>query len=257
MTTPDMSAFGKYIPGFDFLQNLTRQAAGSVAPGGSSGVSGMPPLSQWVAPTFSVEDLEKRIQELRAVQFWLDQNAKALGATVQALEVQKMTLSALRGMNVKLQDVAEAFKVRPAFTGSATGAAGAPAPAPAPASAPTAQAPTGDAPEGAKPAVDPMQWWGALTQQFQTIASGAIKDMADQTAKAAEQMSQTVQATAKVAATRATAKPEAAAGQKSRAAKTAGATAAKSGKGAGSSRAAAKSTTRTATTPKPRKASGG
>ena len=30
--------------------------------------------------------------------------------------------------------------------------------------------------------VDPMQWWGALTQQFQEIAANAMKDAAQQTA---------------------------------------------------------------------------
>jgi hypothetical protein len=30
--------------------------------------------------------------------------------------------------------------------------------------------------------IDPMQWWGALTQQFQQIASSAMKDAARQTA---------------------------------------------------------------------------
>ncbi len=69
----------------------------------------MPPLSGWVAPTISVEELEKRISELKAVQFWLDQNSRALTATVQALEVQKMTLSTLQGMNVAMGDIAKAF----------------------------------------------------------------------------------------------------------------------------------------------------
>jgi hypothetical protein len=31
--------------------------------------------------------------------------------------------------------------------------------------------------------VDPMQWWGALTQQFQTIAAEAMKDAAQKTAR--------------------------------------------------------------------------
>jgi hypothetical protein len=39
---------------------------------------------------------EKRIEELKAVHFWLEANSKALGATVQALEVQKMTLATLK-----------------------------------------------------------------------------------------------------------------------------------------------------------------
>jgi hypothetical protein len=28
-----------------------------------------------------------------------------------------------------------------------------------------------------------MQWWGALTQQFQTIAAAAVKDVADKAMK--------------------------------------------------------------------------
>lgn len=192
MSSPDLNAFAKYIPGFEFLQNLTRQTAGSVAPGLQSGVPGMPQLSHWVAPTFDVEELEKRIQDLRAVHFWLDQNTKALGATIQALEVQKMTLATLKGMNVSLGEMAEAFRVKPEQTEAK--AAPAPQPAAAPATAPAT------APEGAdQPQVDPMQWWNALTQQFQTIASGALQDMAEHASRAAEQVVQTVQAGAEAA----------------------------------------------------------
>ena len=58
------------------------------------------------APTMSVEELDKRIQELKAVQFWLEQNARAITATVvQALEVQKMTPATLQGMNVAMGDM--------------------------------------------------------------------------------------------------------------------------------------------------------
>ena len=32
-------------------------------------------------------------------------------------------------------------------------------------------------------AVDPMQWWGSLTQQFQNIASAAMQDVAAQAMK--------------------------------------------------------------------------
>jgi hypothetical protein len=78
--------FGKFVPGFDFLQSLAK--------GASSSIPQLPNLSNWVAPTISVEELEKRIDELKAVQFWLEQNSRALTATVQALEVQKMTLAA-------------------------------------------------------------------------------------------------------------------------------------------------------------------
>jgi hypothetical protein len=68
--------FGKFVPGFDFLQNLGK---------GTPQQQAMPNLSSWVAPTLNVEELDKRIGELKAVSFWLDQNAKALAATIQAL----------------------------------------------------------------------------------------------------------------------------------------------------------------------------
>jgi hypothetical protein len=106
----DASGFGKFVPGFEFLQNLAGQAAGGVAQGLGKSVPQMPNLGNWVAPTFNVEDLEKRIEELKAVQFWLDQNAKALAATIQALEVQKMTLATLQSMNFSLGDVASSLK---------------------------------------------------------------------------------------------------------------------------------------------------
>jgi hypothetical protein len=198
LTAPDMSQFAKYIPGFEFLTNLTRQAAGGSVPGAQSGVPGMPPMSHWVAPTFDVEELDKRIQDLRAVHFWLDQNTKALAATIQALEVQKMTLATLKGMNVSMQEMADAFKIRPETFQTEASPPEPVAPTQAPAAAPAAPEPAASD-EADRPAVDPMQWWNALTEQFQTIASSAIKDMADQTTKAAEQMAQTVQATAEAA----------------------------------------------------------
>lgn len=154
--------FGKLVPGFDFLKNLSAQSAASAAPA----MPGMAQLGGWVAPTLNVEELDKRIAELKAVQFWLDQNATALKATIHALEVQKMTLTALRGMNVNMNEMAQAFTAR------MPGAAPAPEPAAKPQAAPDSSA---KAAEGAA-AIDPMQWWGALTQQFQSIAQAAMKD---------------------------------------------------------------------------------
>ena len=55
--------FGKLVPGFDFLQNLTRQASASVS-SGLPQMPSMPSMGHWVAPTLSVEELNKRIQEL-------------------------------------------------------------------------------------------------------------------------------------------------------------------------------------------------
>ncbi len=189
MTTPDPNAFAAFIPGFEFLQNLTRQAAAGGASGQGSAVPGMPPMSHWVAPTFDVEELEKRIQDLKAVHFWLEQNTKALAATIQALEVQRMTLSTLQGMNVSMQEMADAFKADPTSAASSPKA-------------------TAQADEGVNTAqADPMQWWGALTEQFQTIAAGAMQDMNQQ----ASQMMATSQAADAAAKS---SKPKAAAAKK-------------------------------------------
>jgi hypothetical protein len=143
----DSLPFSKLVPGFEFLQDLAK-GAGSALPG----------VGQWVAPTLDPDELGKRIDELRTVQFWLEQNAKMLATTVQALEVQRMTLATLKGMNVSMAEMAESLKVQP--------------------EAPTA-APAGDG-------VDPMQWWGSLTRQFTELASQAIRDGAAAAAQAAE-----------------------------------------------------------------------
>lgn len=198
--TPNFG-FGKFVPGFDFLQGLAKQATS----GASQAIPQLPNLSNWVAPTLNVEELDKRIEELKAVHFWLDQNSKALGATIQALEVQKMTLATLKGMNFNFADVANAFKLKAsesmgnvlmggaqkaaektadtakAAMGMASEVASGAAKAVTGARKPAAKKSAGAA-APANGVVDPMQWWGALTQQFQGIAANAMKDAARQTA---------------------------------------------------------------------------
>ena len=175
------------VPGFEFLQGLFKNAS-----------AGLPHIGQWVAPTLDPEELDKRIQELKTVQFWLEQNARLLGTTIQALEVQRMTLNTLQTMNLPLADLSEALKIRrppeeasapfasfgqPARSAPAASPASEPEPDPEPAAppAPVARKAKPAAPERAAsvpPAVDPMKWWGALTQQFTELAAKAVKDAA-------------------------------------------------------------------------------
>jgi hypothetical protein len=201
------NSFTQFVPGFDFLQGLVKNA-GAALPG----------IGQWVAPTLNPEELGKRIDELRTVQFWLEQNARMLGATIQALEVQRMTLSTLKSMNVPLADLqnalkmptpesppaasawttmstdmmAAAAKMMPMAMSMPTAAAAepkskAPEPVPEPVVAPKAKAaaePAADtAATAATPAVDPLQWWGALSQQFTQLATAAMQDSAADAAK--------------------------------------------------------------------------
>jgi hypothetical protein len=191
----DANPFGKFVPGFDFLQNLAKGAAGNIPQ--------LPNPANWVAPTLNVEELDKRIGELKAVQFWLDQNAKALAATITALEVQKMTLATLKGMNFNMGDVANAFKLKAADTMASAVTS---------AKDKMTETVTGKKPPARKKStavspsttgiIDPMQLWSSLTQQFGQIASSAMKDAAkqnaiDTTKNVAKAMTQTAYNTAK------------------------------------------------------------
>ena len=61
MTESNAFDFTKFVPGFEFLKNLTPHA-----PATSTGAPG------WVAPTLDPKEIDKRIQELKTVQFWLE-----------------------------------------------------------------------------------------------------------------------------------------------------------------------------------------
>ena len=179
MSDSDSSGFGKFVPGFDFLQNLAK--------GASANVPQMPNMGNWVAPTLNVEELDKRIEELKNVQFWLEQNSRALSATIQALEVQRMTLATLKGMNFNLGDLANAFKVKAADTVASTvHKATEMATATAETVGDIAGGATKTVSKAAETAtggmVDPLQLWGSLTQQFQNIAASAMKEVASKTA---------------------------------------------------------------------------
>jgi hypothetical protein len=176
-------AFTKFVPGFEFLQGLVKNAG-----------KAMPPMGQWVAPTLDPAELERRIEELKTVQFWLEQNARMIGATIQALEVQRMTLGTLKGMNVSLGDLSEALKmtVPDIFSGAAAAAdssAAKPAKAPAPAPAAPSEASGDEAAASAGP-VDAMQWWNSLTQQFTQLAAQAIQATSDAARQASEATSE-------------------------------------------------------------------
>ena len=185
MSDSSASGFGKFVPGFDFLQSLAK--------GASQTIPQMPNLANWVAPSLNPEELEKRIDELKAVHFWLEQNSRALSATIQALEVQKMTLATLKGMNFNLGDMANAFKLKAADTvasgiQSVNDKAASAAKVIADVTGGRDKATSDKPAKAAAPAtgmaalVDPLQLWGSLTQQFQQIAASAMKEAGKNTA---------------------------------------------------------------------------
>ncbi|HEY8856384.1 MAG TPA: PhaM family polyhydroxyalkanoate granule multifunctional regulatory protein [Rugosibacter sp.] len=62
------------------------------------GSSGMP-LPGLVTPTLDTDELEKRITDLKAVEGWLKTNLGMLQMTIQGLEVQRATLTALQAIS--------------------------------------------------------------------------------------------------------------------------------------------------------------
>lgn len=184
-TSPDPSGASASSPpfaglgaGLDFFQDWLK-AAGSALPNlqGSTAQGGA--LPAWSMPTLDPQELDKRIQDLRTVQFWLEQNARMIAMTIQGLEVQKMTLSTLQGMNVSMDAVRDALKAR--ASDSAAAAPPSPPPsAPAPEAAPQASSATADAAAAQAELINPMRWWDTLTQQFTHLAS--------QTAQTAQSM---------------------------------------------------------------------
>lgn len=166
------NAFGGLGAGLGFFQDWMK-AASSALPhlsGQSSSAS-----SAWTMPTLDPEELDKRIQDLKTVQFWLEQNARMIGMTIQTLEVQRMTLDTLKGMKVPLDALRESLKAKPPQAAAFTSA-------PPPASSPAPEQTEGSE---AAPAVNPMQWWSTLTEQFTNLASQAVQAGQDAVASAA------------------------------------------------------------------------
>lgn len=90
MALPQMPA----IPGaavmtdtLDFVKNLW----------GSMGV--VPGIA---APTLSVDELDKKINDLKAVEAWLNLNSSMVRGSIQALEVQRNTIATLKSMGKSL-----------------------------------------------------------------------------------------------------------------------------------------------------------
>jgi hypothetical protein len=156
-------------------------------------------LPSMIAPTLDVDELDKRIADLRAVEQWLNLNLSMLRTTVQSLEVQRNTIATLKSFGGAM--LPGGVVPPPA---EAAAAAGWPYPAgqplasmAAPGSAPRAKAPpaTAVAPprrrRGARAAaaaaalpLSPTAWWNTLQEQFARIAATAA---AEAQAAAAEQ----------------------------------------------------------------------
>lgn len=170
------------LPGFgqsgDMAQNpmmasmeMMRQAWQNLA-GAGAGALGAGAVA---APPMSLEELDRRITELRTVENWLRMNLSMLGSTIQGLEVQRATIATLKSFVSPVaagnDDAPSALevalglkpsgqaKIKPASEASRADSAGAALADPAIGGA------SGD------------NWWNMLQQQFDTLASATAASM--------------------------------------------------------------------------------
>jgi hypothetical protein len=128
----------------DFVKNLW----------GSINIPGTK-LSGMSGPTLSTEDLDKRIADLKAVESWLNMNLTMLRGTIQTMEVQRTTLTALKSMGSSMAGT----PFGPFF-----GQPGAPGAEQNPAQDPAAAV--------GMPAA--MAWWNMLQEQFTQAVATAM-----------------------------------------------------------------------------------
>jgi hypothetical protein len=141
---------------------MMRQAWDNLAQAGASHGLGL------AAPPMNIEDLDRRIAELRTVENWLRMNLSMLTSTIQGLEVQRATISTLKsfvspegmtgnGDNPSALEVALGLKP----SGQAKIK-------PAPASTDAMRQGAEAMQQGSEAA---QAWWSMLQNQFNTLAS--------------------------------------------------------------------------------------
>lgn len=164
MTTEHTNPF--VLPGFgqsgDTAQNpvfagmeMMRKAWQGMA---GAGVSGFESAGM---PIMSIEDLERRIGELQAVESWLRLNLSMLSNTIQGMEIQRSTMATLRSFAT--QGMPEAFggsKAKPAQA------------APKASSGSSSSSSSSDKAADTQPYAQAAEdWWNLVQQQFQSLAA--------------------------------------------------------------------------------------
>ena len=173
---PQMPGAGAMSDTLEFMKNLW----GNVKMPGVS-IPGM------VMPTLSVEEIDKQITDLKAVESWLTVNMNMLHGTIKALEVQSATLSTLQSMSANFSAA-----MQPPAAQAATKSSGEAASFHSPFSMPTpkpeskaepkieARPEPKSAPHNAADSAateqlpNPAAWWNLLQDQFKQAVAGAI-----------------------------------------------------------------------------------
>ena len=189
MTSSTTNPFA--LPGFgqfgDASQNpmmasveMMRQAWQNLAGAGAGALTG----GTMVAPPMGLEELDRRINELRTVENWLRLNLSMLSSTIQGMEVQRATIATIKSFVVPVADSAAdapsalevALGLKP--SGQARIRHSHEASAAKPSASSSSGQPGGAAtPAGAAVVGSPDAWWGMLQQQFEQLASATAASL--------------------------------------------------------------------------------
>lgn len=169
---PNIPGMGTMNDTLEFVKNLW----------GGMGVPGMN-VPGMVIPTLSVEEIRKKISDLKAVEAWLELNMNMLRGTIQALEVQAATISTLQTMGEALNATVSAstgniYQSQAAQQPPARQPSPPPPPPRATHRASDAPAPTSrdeaDAATLTAPLVNAAAWWNMLQDQFKHAVDTAM-----------------------------------------------------------------------------------
>lgn len=165
-------------------------------------------LPGMVTPTISVDELDKQIKDLKTVESWLNVNMNMLRGTIQALEVQRATITALKAMG---ESFAQSAGTRPASSATESDnqhaqwpmhqnagavseaqadvenqigdddeedeiANASDAKKDAPSTKAQASAPTEEMSDAPNAYSSPAAWWNVLQDQFKQALGNALKD---------------------------------------------------------------------------------
>jgi hypothetical protein len=172
---PNMPGMGAMTDTLDFMKNMWSSMGmpGMNMQGTGTGIPGM------IMPSLSVEEISKKITDLKAVESWLALNMTMLRSTIQALEVQAATISTLQTMGQSFTaSMTPAARETPSGTYNASAASpngggsdghekmhGAPEPT---------SKDESDAASLTAPLVNAAAWWNMLQDQFKQAVGSAM-----------------------------------------------------------------------------------
>jgi hypothetical protein len=149
-------------------------------------------LPNMFAPTLDVDELEKRIADLRAVEQWLELNASILRTTIQSLEVQRATIATLKGISGAMMapmlgrpESAPRLPPNPppevalglaAMKAEESNAARATLPDTGKKTRPPARKRSATQSAASAEPLNPAAWWNTLQDQFTKIATAATSN---------------------------------------------------------------------------------